>query len=94
MEIDIKTKYSPEAGDIISWKDDEDKILFAVIENKLDVIIGIAIRDNRENLSPYTDIPHIVRFPYHTDTNHRLTLELRARHVDAELTNFMDRWDR
>ena len=91
MEINIEAKYNPEAGDVLSWKSGGESILFIVVENEPDKITGLAIRDNRENLDFV--IPHVVLFSHYADTNHRLALELRARHVDAELANLIETWD-
>lgn len=60
MEINMSKKYEPEAGDILSWQDGTEQILFIVVDNKesREEITGVTIRDNRDGIADN----HIVTF--------------------------------
>lgn len=92
MEIDIKAKYKPEAGDIISWKSGSSKILFVVTNNNtsgLNKLTGITLRDNRKIVNDGKS--HVVIFSEVS----LLTLLLKNNKTDIEenLDEILSTWD-
>lgn len=89
MEINIKEKYEPQAGDILSWISGDEEILFVVTDNTSDKIMGITLRDNRRFNNGKS---HIVMFPYEAD-HWKLTLMLKREDIENELSDTLEAWD-
>lgn len=87
MEIETKGRYIPQAGDILSWIDGRGEILFAVINNKTDKIIGITIRDNRGA----NHKPHIVIFT--VSWKLALLIENDGENIEDNLSDTIQAWD-
>lgn len=89
MEINVKGKYEPKAGDILSWINGTDEILFVVTDNCSDQITGITLRDNR-NINDGKS--HLVIFQY---DNWKLALMLKNEKTNLEddLDTILAAWD-
>jgi len=87
MEIEITqvVKYKPKAGDILSWQNETDKILFAVLRNEPDKLVGITLFDSRK----LTKNLHVVIFNVN---NRRLNLVCTAEDADRQLDSIIVRW--
>jgi len=88
METDINTKYVPQAGDVLSWQWDQERILFVVTDNDSNNgLTGIAIRDNRPDIANN----HVVAFSIDTGG---LKLVIKAEDLFASLNEEIAAWDR
>jgi len=90
MEIEERRKYKPKIGDILSWESDYDKILFIVIENKTNKLIGITLADSR-----YRDKQaksHIVNFTGNKELNKRLSVISKIENNHQGIDKILAKW--
>lgn len=89
MKITTKTEYEPKAGDVLKWTgtDKQDKILFVVLNNNDNQLVGVTLFDTRSG----SGLIHMVYF-HAVDGTNQLQLIVKSEDACKKMNNILIEW--